>query len=251
MIAVIGGSGLNELSNLKVVEEKTIATPYGNSSVISRGNFAESSAEALFLPRHGEGHHLPPHLINYRANLWAINNLGATHVLAVNAVGGIRQDMKPGTLVLPDQIIDYTYGREHTFFTGDDAGVDHIDFTEPYDRLWRNKVLQAAAEANIAIIGEGVYACTQGPRLESAAEIRKLQRDGCDVVGMTGMPEAALARELTLSYAAINLVVNWGAGLSHQAITMEMIMAELDSGMERVRRLIVEVAKHYGVEGQA
>ena len=162
--------------------------------------------------------------------------------MGVNAVGGIRVDMAPGKLVIPDQIIDYTYGREHTYFNGAASGVEHIDFTGPYDAKWRQDVLVATGNAGIPVIADGTYGCSQGPRLETAAEIRKLQRDGCDVVGMTGMPEAALARELNLKYCAVNLVVNWGAGLGTETITMESISAVLAKGMVTVTELIKALA---------
>ncbi len=249
MLAVIGGSGLNQLDNFTILEESELPTPYGDSVLIRRGKINQSKNDVLFLPRHGDGHHLPPHRINYRANVWATQKQGASHILAVNAVGGIRDDMGPGTLVIPDQIIDYTYGREHTFFTGDEAGLEHIDFTEPYDQAWREKISQAALSADVPVINGGVYGCSQGPRLETAAEIRKMKRDGCDVIGMTGMPEAALARELNLAYGALNLVVNWGAGLSQEAITMDMIIDQLEKGMGKVTAIIQALVKDYSVEG--
>lgn len=247
MLAVIGGSGLNQLSTLKVIDETVVATPYGESVKIRTGSFDEGGSKILFLPRHGDGHHLPPHLINYRANIWATKKMGATHVLAVNAVGGIRSDMAPGTLLVPDQIIDYTYGRDHTFFTGGVAGLDHIDFTEPFDGPWREKIIETAKLVGLSVVDGGVYGCSQGPRLETAAEIRKYQQDGCDVIGMTGMPEAALACEVALSYGALNLVVNWGAGLSDRPITMDMIVGELENGMKSVQSVLEATAKYFSV----
>lgn len=238
MLAIIGGTGLNQLSNLDSQKSERQNTPYGFSAPISQGNFAGCNVPVLFLPRHGDGHHLPPHLINYRANVYALKSAGATQIIGVNAVGGIRDDLPPGAIFLPDQIIDYTFGREHTYFTGDEAGVDHIDFTYPYSDSLRQAMRTAANKVQQGMVLDGVYGCTQGPRLETATEIRKLQQDGCAVVGMTGMPEAALARELNLSYAAINLVVNWAAGLSAELITMEGIRKELENGMSKIIKIL-------------
>ena len=249
MLAVIGGSGLNQISHFTITEQTQPDTPFGQSAIVRRGQFENQSHEVLFMPRHGEGHNLPPHLINYRANLWALKERGASTILGVNAVGGIRADMEPGTIVIPDQLIDYTYGRDHTFFTGDSTGVQHIDFTRPFHEHWRQQIITAAAKEDIAVITEGTYACSQGPRLETAAEIQKLKRDGCDVVGMTGMPEAALARELDLKYCALNLVVNWGAGLSAEVITMEMIAQVLTVGMVPVTKIIQAASQEFGAEG--
>lgn len=242
MLAIIGGTGLNNIAGFALEQTLSSETPFGEAVIIRRGKLRDCKQSILFSPRHGDGHTLPPHLINYRANIWALKQAGATQVLGINAVGGIRQDLGPGRLFLPDQIIDYSYGREHTFFTGDAAGVDHIDFTEPYDPRLREQVIAAAKVAGTDLIVGGVYACTQGPRLETAAEIRKLRADGCDVVGMTGMPEAALAWEAGLAYAAINLVVNWAAGLSEQIITMEAIHAELVRGMEKLLAVFTALA---------
>ena len=242
MLAVIGGSGLNQLSEFTIHQQVQLETPFGEAAVIRQGRYPHQSNDMLFIPRHGEGHALPPHKINYQANLWALKELGASHVLGVNAVGGIRADMAPGRLVIPDQIIDYTFGREHTYFNGDASGVEHIDFTEPYDTAWRQTVLNIAKTEGIAVIYDGTYGCSQGPRLETAAEIRRMRTDGCDVVGMTGMPEAALARELNLKYCAVNLVVNWGAGLGSEAITMASITAVLEQGMVTVTALIQALA---------
>ena len=194
----------------------------------------------MFIARHGYGHTLAPHEINYRANLWALRELGVGEVIAVNSVGGIGADLGPGTLAVPDQIIDYTSGRPHTYFEGADQPVVHVDFTWPLDQAVRKSLLQAARAAGLAIVDGGVYAATNGPRLESAAEIVRLERDGATMVGMTGMPEASLARELGLPYAMLVLVANWAAGRgnSAQRIDLEEIIDILDSGMVRVRRII-------------
>jgi 5'-methylthioadenosine phosphorylase len=238
MLAIIGGSGLSKLGNMEVTQRKVVRTPYGEpSGALTFGRIAK--CDVAFLARHGYGHTIAPHQVNYRANLWALKECGATEVISVASVGGIRKDLGPGVLVLPDQIIDYTWGRPSTFFEGA-APVNHIDFTEPYSPGLRKRLLQAAAQAKEAIVDGGVYAATQGPRLETAAEINRLERDGADVVGMTGMPEAPLAREIGLEYAAINLVANFAAGRgeSEHAIPLDRIEAVLAESMGRVRHVI-------------
>jgi 5'-methylthioadenosine phosphorylase len=239
MLAIIGGSGLSKLGNMEVTQRRVLRTPYGEpSGALTFGRIAK--CEVVFLARHGYGHTIPPHQVNYRANLWSLKESGAAEVVSVASVGGIRKDLGPGVLVLPHQIIDYTWGRPSTFFEGSGTPVNHIDFTEPYSEGLRKRLLKAAAEAGEAIVDRGVYAATQGPRLETAAEITRLERDGADVVGMTGMPEAALARELGLEYAAINLVANFAAGRgeSEHAVPLDRIEAVLAESMGRVRRVI-------------
>ena len=242
MLAIIGGSGLTRLSTLAVAHREVVRTPYGEpSSALLFGEIA--GRKAVFLARHGHGHTIPPHRVNYRANLWALKSRGATAVLAVASVGGIRT-RGPGELVVPDQLIDYTSGREATFFDGGDEPVVHVDFTQPYTQLLREKCLAAGKAAGIALTDGGVYGAVSGPRLETAAEIERLARDGVTLVGMTGMPEAGLARELELDYAAICVVVNHAAGRgdSSAGISMEGIAAVLQSGMDDVRRLLDHVA---------
>jgi len=239
MLAIIGGSGLTKLANLEVGKRKLARTPYGDpSGAITYGRIGER--EILFLARHGYGHTIAPHEVNYRANLWALKHAGADSVGSVASVGGIRNDIWPGTIVLPHQVIDYTWGRPSTFFEGPGAPVNHIDFTEPYSRQLRARLLSAAASVGERIMDGGVYAATQGPRLETAAEINRLERDGADIVGMTGMPEAGLAREINLQYAAIAVVANYAAGRgdSERAVPLDKIQAVLDEAMGRVRRII-------------
>jgi len=239
MLAVIGGSGLSQLANLEVRQRKAARTPFGEpSGPLTVGSLADR--EIVFLARHGYGHTIAPHQINYRANLWALKDLGVERVVSIASVGGIRADLVPGVLLVPDQILDYTWGRAVTFFEGAEAEVTHIDFTQPYAAAERQRILRAAAACGEAIVDGGVYATTQGPRLETAAEITRLERDGADVVGMTGMPEAALARELDLAYAAIGVVVNYAAGRgdSAQAISLAQIGVVLEQAMGRVRRII-------------
>lgn len=239
MLAVIGGSGLSQLANLEIRQRKVARTPFGEpSGPLTVG--ALQGRELVFLARHGYGHTIAPHQVNYRANLWALREMGVEEVVSVASVGGIRSDLGPGVLLVPDQILDYTWGRAATFYEGAEAPVTHIDFTEPYSANVRRRILAAATACGEAIIDGGVYATTQGPRLETAAEITRLERDGADVVGMTGMPEAALARELDLAYAAIGVVANYAAGRgdSLRAVSLEQIGVVLEQAMERVRRII-------------
>jgi 5'-methylthioinosine phosphorylase len=179
-----------------------------------------NDSRIFFLQRHGAGSVIPPHLVNYRANLWALHSLGVTDILAVNAVGGIAPGMQPGCLVIPDQLIDYTWGRALTFDNGSGGQLQHIDFTEPYDRALRQALVAAAQTEGITFESVAVQGITQGPRLETAAEIKRMAADGCDVVGMTGMPEAALARELGVAYACVCMVVNPAAGLGDAPISL-------------------------------
>lgn len=239
MLALIGGSGLSTVAGLEITRREAVRTPFGEpSGPLSFGLLR--GQPLVFLPRHGEGHVIPPHEVNYRANIWALKELGVEGVVAVAAVGGIRRELGPGVLLLPDQIIDYTWGRRATFFEGGRGPVTHIDFTGPYSAALRARLLRAAAACGEKVHESGVYATTQGPRLETAAEINRLERDGADVVGMTGMPEAALARELGLEYAAIAVVANHAAGRgdSTQAVSLEGIAAVLEQAMGRVRRIV-------------
>ena len=236
-IAIIGGSGLDTLPGFEVLGESHHATRWGlPAAAVLRGRYA--GREVLFLPRHGVAHHLPPHRINYRANLRALADCGASGVLAVAAVGGIAPGMAPGCLAVPHQIIDYTWGREHTYFDGASGQVAHVDFTDPYDAGLRGALLEAGRATGIALVARGVYGATQGPRLESAAEIERLARDGCDLVGMTGMPEAALARELALPYACLAVVANRAAGRGDGPLALAAILATLAHGMGSARRVL-------------
>lgn len=242
MLAVVGGTGLDRLDNLAIIRRETIDTPYGEpSAALSHGRL--NGVEMIFLARHGDEHALPPHRINYRANLWALKQAGARRIIAVAAVGGITPAMAPGRLAFPEQIVDYTWGRAHTFFDGPPDDVEHVDLTHPYDEPLRRALIQAARRAGLDAVESGVYGATQGPRLETAAEIRRLERDGCDLVGMTGMPEAALARELDLGYATCAVVVNWAAGKSDGLISMDEIRRHLATGMNQVERLLAEVIR--------
>jgi 5'-methylthioadenosine phosphorylase len=239
MLAIIGGTGLTQLANLEISHRQVMRTPYGEpSGAITFGRLRQH--EVMFLARHGYGHTIPPHEVNYRANLWALQEQGAKRVISVASVGCIRKDLAPGDIVVPDQIIDYTCGRAFTYFEGRDRPVTHIDFTLPYAPELRRQILEAARRASEPCLDGGVYASMQGPRLETAAEINRLERDGADMVGMTGMPEAALAKELGLTYAALAVVVNHaaGRGSSKDGVRMENISAVAQPAMARVRNIL-------------
>ena len=243
MLAIIGGSGLSQLNNLEIKHRKVARTPYGEpSGPLTFGSVL--GCDVVFLARHGYGHTMAPHEVNYRANLWALKEEKVEGIVSVASVGGIRKDLRPGTLLLPDQIIDYTWGRGSTFFEGADVPVTHIDFTEPYSASVRERIREAARLCGERLVEGGVYAATQGPRLETAAEVNRMERDGADVVGMTGMPEAVLARELGLDYAAIAVVANYAAGRGNSArgISMAQIGEVLEEAMGRVRRIIGQLA---------
>ncbi len=242
MLAIIGGSGLTTLSNLDVSHREVVRTPFGEpSGALVFGQIG--GQPAVFLPRHGYGHSIPPHMVNYRANLWALHHHKVTGIISVASVGSIRADLNPGDIVVPDQIIDYTWGRKSTFFDGVGSPVTHVDFTEPYDAALAQRIVTAAQALGIEVKQGAVYAATQGPRLETAAEINRLERDGADIVGMTGMPEAVLARELGLPYAAISVVANHGAGRgsSSKGIRFESLEHVLQEAMGRVRSTIERV----------
>ncbi len=238
-LGIIGGTGLTHMEQLEIVRREVVHTPFGEpSAAFIHGRLY--GKEVVFLARHGPGHTIPPHKINYRANIWAMDYIGVKRIIAVAAVGGIRADMVPARLAIPDQIIDYTWGRANTFFE-DGEKVVHVDFTQPYCPELRARLIEAARQLPYDVAESGCYAATQGPRLETAAEVDRLERDGADLVGMTGMPEAALARELDLSYATIAVVANRAAGRDSRPLTMEEIGKNLKVGMQRVRELL-EVA---------
>lgn len=235
-LAIIGGTGLYQFPGLENIERTAVETPFGPTSApVVSGTFA--GRRIAFLARHGEGHSVPPHRVNYRANVWALHHVGARRVIGVNAVGGIRDDMGPRVVAVPDQIIDYTHGRYTSFCDVDGAEVKHIDFSEPYTASLRTDIVAAAARAGVPVVDGGCYGATQGPRLETRAEIARMRRDGCDLVGMTGMPEAALARELELDYACIALIANWAAGCGDEA---EISLPEI---FENLRLATADVPK--------
>lgn len=234
--AIIGGTGLTALEGLEAGAAAESATPFGlPSAPLCVGTLQH--AQVVFLARHGPDHNIPPHRVNYRANIRALHDAGVDRIIAVNAVGAISAEMRPGRVAIPHQIVDYTYGRDHTFFDRDLEHVVHVEFDPPYDTALRQGIIDAAVTAQVDAATEAVYGVTQGPRLETAAEIDRMARDGCDIVGMTAMPEAALAREIGLPYASICVVVNWAAGRGDGDIHRQMARY-LDEGMRRVNTLL-------------
>jgi len=244
-LAIIGGTGIDQLEGMKIVREHSIDTPFGSPSrPVQEGRIGAGTV--FFLQRHGSPRAIPPHRINYRANLWVLKSLGVDAIVGINAVGGISTPMKPGRLLIPDQVVDYTWGREHTFDEGEDDTLLHVDFTEPYDRELRMALVASAGAAGIPHEASGVHGVTQGPRLETAAEVQRMARDGCDVVGMTGMPEAALARELGIAYASVCMVVNPAAGLGTVPLTIGMMKGILEREAGVVRYLLTELLRQRG-----
>lgn len=243
MLGIIGGTGLTKLPGLSITHRQVIRTPYGEPS--GPATFGELDGHpVVFLARHGYGHTIPPHLVNYRANIWALHVQKVSHVVSVATVGGIHPELAPGKLCVPDQIIDYTHARESTFAEYNGKPVTHQDFTWPYCVDMRERCLRALRAAGEDFIDGGVYAAVQGPRLETKAEIDRLARDGADMVGMTGMPEAYLAREIGLCYAAVTVSVNWAAGRgdSAEAISAQTIESTLAGAMARVRQVLTRLA---------
>jgi 5'-methylthioinosine phosphorylase len=239
-LAIIGGTGLYQFDGLQDIETHQPVTRYGAlSGPVRVGTLA--GRRVAFLARHGEGHSLPPHKVNYRANLAALQALGARRVLALNTVGGITDAFGPRVLACPDQLIDYTWGRISTLCEEEGTEVLHVDFGEPYTSSLRAQVLEAARVAGVPLVDGGCYGATQGPRLETRAEIARMRRDGCDLVGMTGMPEAGLARELGLEYACLAIVANWAAGAGpdpDEAITLDEVLANVAAAGAGVSRLL-------------
>jgi 5'-methylthioinosine phosphorylase len=245
LTAIIGGSGLAALEGLTISHREVMRTEYGEpSGALTFGEM--SGRDIVFLNRHGPGHTIPPHRVNYRANLFAMKQAGVGRIIAINAVGGIDNNLKPVGLVIPDQILDYTYTRKHTFYDSAHGPVKHVDFSYPYTQGLRSKIIETALQNNISLTSTGTYAATQGPRFETAAEINRMERDGATIVGMTGMPEAILARELDLEYAVIAVVSNAAAGRSGLEISVEDIMNNLQLGMAQTRALLELVIPRLG-----
>ncbi|MEM9313543.1 MAG: S-methyl-5'-thioinosine phosphorylase [Pseudomonadota bacterium] len=245
--AIIGGSGLSRFSGMDIHREHAVSTPFGPTSApIQEGRIGGCDG-VLFLHRHGGGGQpIPPHLVNYRANIWALKELGATRVIAANAVGAINAQLRPGRLVIPDQLIDYTWGREHSFDDGSSGSLMHIDFTYPFDDDLRRQLLAAALSTAVPCDEGAVLAVVQGPRLETAAEITRMARDGCDIIGMTSMPEASLAREAGLAYATVAMIVNAAAGLGDQPISIDRIREILNRETELFAALVAGFLSHQG-----
>lgn len=234
--AIIGGTGIYRLEG-RLAEEK-VNTPYGTVVVTVQ---KEGDREIVFLARHGAGHNTPPHRVNYRANIWALKELGVTHVFATNAVGSLNLQYKPGELVIFTDFLDFTKNRVSTFFDGDE-GVIHTSMADPYCRELRRLILERAPHQGLAIAGEAVYVGTEGPRFETAAEIRMYQKLGADVVGMTGIPEVVLAKELGLCYAGVGIITNWATGIAHDH-RLEEIMAAVDRNRAHLTNLFIHIIK--------
>ncbi len=234
-IAIIGGTGAQDL--FETLEFQQITSPFGKPSA-KPARIVTGSEHGWFLPRHGRPHHIPPHRINYRANIHCLRTLGATRIIAINACGGVDPNLPPGSLVLPDQLIDYTWGRAHTFSDGGSAALKHVEFSQPFAGPTRELIIEAASAVDVELTSAGCYGATQGPRLETAAEIRRLAADGCSLVGMTAMPEAALAREAGLDYACLCIVTNPAAGLTPEPISEDAIHQVLGESLKLVGRLL-------------
>lgn len=240
LIGIIGGSGLSQYPGLQIDESRDMETAFGMPSAPLRiGRLNQH--QVVFLPRHGDNHHIAPHRINYRANIDALRQLGVSHILAVAAVGGISEEYGPGTLAVPDQLIDYTHSREVSFFSDAFSADKHIDFTYPYHPAVREAILEAGRKLALNPVDGGTYGAVQGPRLETTAEIRRMAKDGCDLVGMTGMPEAYLAKEAGIPYATLAVVANWAAGVTESELSMAEIEQTLAGGIGNVRALIAGV----------
>ena len=235
-IGVIGGSGLYDIKGFTLKGKKTVTTPFGKPSEQYLIGSIDKT-EIVFLPRHGKHHNIPPHMINYRANIWGFKKLGVEKIISVCAVGGIKKSLKPGDIVISDQIIDMTKSRKSTYYDGKD-GVIHVDFTEPYCPELRRTLLKAGKKSNIPLKNGGTYVAVEGPRLETASEIKSFSILGGDIVGMTGMPEASLARELEICYSCIAVVANYAAGIKKKKLTVTEVMDTMQDSTERIKRLM-------------
>lgn len=235
-VAIIGGTGVYDPAILTNTREIKVETPYGEV----RPTVGEyNGVEVAFLPRHGAGHTVPPHRINYRANIWGLRRLGVKRILATTAVGSVNPEMRPGEMVIIDQFLDFTKGRPSTFFEGGPDGVIHVDYTEPYCPQVRAVIRKAATELGYKLHDQGVYVCTEGPRFETPAEIRMFAKLGGDLVGMTNVPEVVLAREAGICYATISMVTNYAAGIAAGPLTHEEVVALMAENNERLKQLLM------------
>lgn len=240
-VAVIGGTGLESL--LVEAEKLMVGTPYGFPPKISVGKVSDK--RVAFLPRHGWRHSVPPHRINYRANIYALYKIGVKRIIATNAVGAINPNMKPGDLVVPHDIIDFTRRRRDTFY--DDYPVIHIDFTEPYCPEIRKLLIEKSIQVKGKVWSNAIYVCTEGPRFETPAEIKAFKILGCDIVGMTGATEAVLARELQICYAALCFVSNMAAGIAKRVTSKEVIDIS-KSVIPKIKQILIEVIQNFPKE---
>ncbi|MCE5286113.1 MAG: S-methyl-5'-thioadenosine phosphorylase [Pelosinus sp.] len=239
-IGIIGGTGVYDPSMLQNVYDKELITPYGSVNY-KVGDFAAKSV--VFIPRHGSHHSTPPHLINYRANIWALKKLGVQTILATTAVGSLNLAMKPGHFVLPDQFLDFTKNRITTFYDGGERGVVHVDVTEPYCPTLRKIITEAGEALRLSLHNGGTYVCTEGPRFETPAEIRMFEKFGGDLVGMTSIPEAILAREAEMCYVTISMVTNYAAGITKLPLTHAEVLDTMQLNTENIKALVMSVIK--------
>jgi 5'-methylthioadenosine phosphorylase len=237
-VGIIGGTGFYEAGILSEEKDVTTLTPYGPVSMTT-GDY--QGREVVFLARHGARHTVPPHLVNYRANIWALREIGVEKVIATAAVGSLQKDLRPGEIVLIDQFLDFTKSRAQTFFEGNGTGVLHVDVTNPYCPSLREEICRSAGKSQVALHNGGTYVCTEGPRYETSAEIRMFHSLGGDVVGMTSVPEVVLAREAALCYAAITLVTNYAAGISSRPLSHQEVVTAMNEAQGVLRRLILAV----------
>lgn len=243
MLGLIAGTGFYDWDKLKNQQEKQVETPYGTATVfVGEVMCADGAKQVVFLPRHAKNHSIPPHMINYRANIWALKSLGVEKIVAVNAVGSLLPEVAPGSIVLVDDFIDFTFGREHTYFTGGEAGLQHTDMTHAYDRDWQEVLAAAACAADVPIVRDGVYVCVQGPRFESRAEIKAYAKLGGTLSGMTGVPEVTLANELGLTYGSLALVTNFCCGLA-PAVSNDEVQRVMKQNTERLAKILLELVK--------
>lgn len=248
-LAIIGGTGLTRMEGLTVTRREMVKTPYGAPSCpIVFGEL--DGQEVAFLARHGSTHRIPPHRINYCANIWALNDVGIKQIIAVGAVFGIARNCTVGSIVVPDQIIDYTHGRENTFFDGGDDPVEHMDFSYPYNEALRTALINGGRSVDdINVVDTGTYGATGGPRFETAAEVRRMAQDGCTIAGMTGMPEASLAAELQMAYASLGAVVNRAAGVDSEPVDVKVLSTAIDDGMEKARKVLFAALSYQQIKG--
>ena len=245
MLGLIAGTGFYDWEALKNQHQREVTTPYGNAQVfIGEVGVAGTEKQVVFLPRHAKNHTIPPHKINYRANIWALKNLGVDKIVAINAVGSLLKNVPPGSIVLVDDFLDFTYGREHTFFTGGESGLQHTDMTNCYDHDWQDVIAEAASSAGVPIVRDGVYVCVQGPRFETRAEIRAYARLGGTVSGMTGVPEVTLANELSLKYGSLALVTNFCCGLA-EAVSDDEVRRVMQSNVKELEKILLELVRLY------
>lgn len=243
MLGLIAGTGFYDWDALKNQSEQLVETPYGSATVfVGEVEAAGGAKPVAFLPRHAKNHTIPPHKINYRANIWALKSLGVDKIVAVNAVGSLLRDVAPGSIVLVDDFLDFTFGREHTYFTGGEAGLQHTDMTNCYDADWQQVLAQAAAAADVDLVRDGVYVCVQGPRFESRAEIRAYAKLGGTVSGMTGVPEVTLANELGLVYGSLALVTNFCCGLA-PAVSNDEVQRVMKQNTERLAKILLKLVE--------